>query len=104
MAKSKDDIKYATSQARLSEDEAIRVAYKHETPLEGGKIADSEPVDLFSSVHHIEKTDHQYHPSDSTNQSQLDRNTKLDDEQGGGESNTKSDKFPSKKPPVLGTK
>ncbi|KAI5341630.1 hypothetical protein L3X38_009505 [Prunus dulcis] len=47
MANSKDDIKYGTSQERLNEDEAVRVAYKHGTPLEGGKIADSEPVDLF---------------------------------------------------------
>ncbi|KAF1897071.1 hypothetical protein Lal_00034773 [Lupinus albus] len=43
MAKSKDDITFGTSQARLTEDEAVRVVYKHGTPLEGGKIADSEP-------------------------------------------------------------
>lgn len=55
MAKSKDDIKYATAQAKLSEDEALRVSYKAGTPLEGGKIADSEPVDLFSSARHIAK-------------------------------------------------
>ncbi|XP_010094712.2 uncharacterized protein LOC21386569 [Morus notabilis] len=53
--KSKDDIKYFTAQARLNEDEAVRVAYKHGTPLEGGKLADSEPVDLFSSAHNIQK-------------------------------------------------
>ncbi|OMP11355.1 hypothetical protein CCACVL1_00566 [Corchorus capsularis] len=53
MAKSKDDIKYAVGEARLSEDEGVRVAYKHGTPLEGGKIADSSPVDLFSSAHNI---------------------------------------------------
>ncbi|XP_009353345.2 SEED MATURATION PROTEIN 1-like [Pyrus x bretschneideri] len=48
MAKSWDDIKYATSQARLDEDEVVRTtAYKHGTPLEGGKIAESEPVDFF---------------------------------------------------------
>ncbi|KAK7272683.1 hypothetical protein RJT34_29435 [Clitoria ternatea] len=56
MAKSKDDIKYGTAQARVSEDEALRVAYKHGTPLEAGKIAESEPVDLFSSAHNIPKT------------------------------------------------
>ncbi|GLU17465.1 hypothetical protein SLE2022_338310 [Rubroshorea leprosula] len=55
MAKSKDDIKYATAQAKLSEDESLRIRYKHATPLEGGKIADSEPVDLFSSAHNIAK-------------------------------------------------
>ncbi|CBI25650.3 hypothetical protein VitviT2T_024588 [Vitis vinifera] len=56
MAKSKDDIKYATAQAKLSEDEALRVRYKSGTPLEGGKIAESEPVDLFSSARNISST------------------------------------------------
>ncbi|PON58277.1 hypothetical protein TorRG33x02_291490 [Trema orientale] len=60
------------------------------------------PLIFFSSAHLIEKTDH--HPSDSTNQSQLHRDTKPDGEQVGGESNTRTAKFPSKKPPVLGTK
>ncbi|EEF48829.1 SEED MATURATION PROTEIN 1 [Ricinus communis] len=72
MAKSKDDIKYGTAQAKLSDDEAVRVRYKHGTPLEGGKIADSEPVDLFSSAHNISSN-----PSDdstSTHQSQLNNN------------------------------
>ncbi|XP_024015488.1 uncharacterized protein LOC18025068 [Eutrema salsugineum] len=55
MAKNKDDIKYATAQAKLSEDEPIRVSYKHGTPLEGGKIVESEPVELFSSAQCIEK-------------------------------------------------
>ncbi|KAH7543880.1 hypothetical protein ACOSP7_031283 [Xanthoceras sorbifolium] len=56
MAKSKDDIKYGTAQAKLSEDEMLRVNYKHGTPLEGGKIADSEPVDIFSGAHNISKS------------------------------------------------
>ncbi|XP_042428601.1 SEED MATURATION PROTEIN 1 [Zingiber officinale] len=47
MAHSKKEIKYGTAQAKVSEDEAVRVAYKHGTPLETGKIADSCPVDLF---------------------------------------------------------
>ncbi|KAI5337388.1 hypothetical protein L3X38_016659 [Prunus dulcis] len=55
LANSKDDMKFGTSQARLNEDEAVRVTYKHGTPLEGGKIGDSEPVDLYSSPHHIPK-------------------------------------------------
>ncbi|CAN8259551.1 unnamed protein product [Cochlearia groenlandica] len=55
MAKNKDDIKYATAQAKLSEDESIRVRYKHGTPLEGGKIAESEPVNLFSAAESIKK-------------------------------------------------
>lgn len=56
MATSKDDIKAATAQAKQSEDESLRVAYKHDTPLEGGKIAESCPVDLFSGAHHISTT------------------------------------------------
>ncbi|CAH1433980.1 unnamed protein product [Lactuca virosa] len=39
-AKSKDNIKYDTAQAKLSEDKTLIVAYKSDTPLEGGKIAD----------------------------------------------------------------
>ncbi|XP_006346047.1 uncharacterized protein [Solanum tuberosum] len=54
MAKSKDDITYGIAQARLSEDDALRIRYKAGTPLEGGKIADSQPVDLFSSARNIE--------------------------------------------------
>ncbi|WCJ36993.1 SEED MATURATION PROTEIN 1 [Euphorbia peplus] len=73
MAKSKDDILYGTAQAKLSEDESLRVNYKHGTPLEAGKIADSQPVDLFSPAHHISK------PSDS------DHSRGGDDQSGGGQ-------------------
>ncbi|KAI9116448.1 hypothetical protein K1719_012615 [Acacia pycnantha] len=55
MAKSKDDIKPATLQARHSEDEPVRVAYKHGTPLEAGKIADSDTIEVFSSAHNVSK-------------------------------------------------
>lgn len=55
MAKSKEDIKYGTAQAKLSEDEARRVAYKADTPLESGQIADSEPVHLFSAAENISR-------------------------------------------------
>ncbi|KDP25128.1 hypothetical protein JCGZ_22663 [Jatropha curcas] len=70
MAKSKDDIKYGTAQAKLSEDESLRMRYKHGTPLEGGKIADSETVDLFSSAHNIPKSSDS---ATSTDQSQSHR-------------------------------
>ncbi|KVI10230.1 uncharacterized protein LOC112507784 [Cynara cardunculus var. scolymus] len=55
MAKSKEDIKYGTAQAKLSEDESLRVAYKAGTPLEAGKIPDSDPdpIDLFSAAQNI---------------------------------------------------
>nr|GMD19467.1 seed maturation protein [Ipomoea batatas] len=51
----KEDITYGAAQARLSEDDALRVRYKGGDPLEGGKIAESEPVELFSAAHNIEK-------------------------------------------------
>lgn len=68
MAKSKDDIKYGAAQARLSEDEALRVGYVAGTPLEAGKIADSEPVDLFSSARNVSKANEK--DRDSSAQSQ----------------------------------
>nr|ABB72386.1 seed maturation protein [Glycine canescens] len=75
MAKSKEDITYATSQARLSEDEAVRVAYVHGTPLEGGKIADSQPVDLFSSAPNMPKSGQTTMDSNTSDQSQMQRDT-----------------------------
>lgn len=42
------------AQARLTEDDALRIRYKAGTPLEGGKIAESQPVDLFSSARNIQ--------------------------------------------------
>ncbi|XP_039028543.1 uncharacterized protein LOC120162464 [Hibiscus syriacus] len=56
MAQSKEDIKHATAQAKQSEDESLRVAYKHGIPLEAGKIAESSPVDLFSSAQRIHES------------------------------------------------
>ncbi|XP_043688444.1 SEED MATURATION PROTEIN 1 [Telopea speciosissima] len=53
MAKSKEDVKYGTAQAKLSPEETLRVAYNSGTPIEGGMIARSEKVDLFSSAHNI---------------------------------------------------
>nr|XP_019704019.1 uncharacterized protein LOC109505524 [Elaeis guineensis] len=53
MAQSKDDIKFGVAQAKLSEDEMLRMRYKHGTPLEGGKVAESEPVDLFADARRI---------------------------------------------------
>lgn len=59
MAKNKEDINYGTAQARVSEDDALRVRYKSGTPLEGGMIAESEPIDLFSSAHNIDRAKQQ---------------------------------------------
>ncbi|KAL1204835.1 SEED MATURATION PROTEIN 1 [Cardamine amara subsp. amara] len=83
MAKNKDDIKYGTAQAKLSEDEVLRVSYKHETPLEGGKIAESEPVELFSSAQRIEKGKDQSPATGNQTQMQSDvkdiKETRTDD-------------------------
>ncbi|KAM3320433.1 hypothetical protein P3S67_007633 [Capsicum chacoense] len=54
MAKIKDDISYGKAQERLSEDDVLRIRYKAGTPLEGVKIIDSQPIDLFPSAHNIE--------------------------------------------------
>ncbi|KAG6409972.1 hypothetical protein SASPL_128016 [Salvia splendens] len=54
MAQSKVDIKHGTAQAKVSPDESLRVAYVGGTPLESGKIADSEIVDLFPGARKIE--------------------------------------------------
>ncbi|KAM3211618.1 hypothetical protein ACQJBY_065017 [Aegilops geniculata] len=53
MATSKEDIKHGTAQARLTEDDELRTGYFNGTPLEGGKIADSDPVDLFAQARHV---------------------------------------------------
>ncbi|XP_022737256.1 probable serine/threonine-protein kinase DDB_G0291918 [Durio zibethinus] len=67
--KSKEDMKHAKAKAKLSEEESLRVGYKHGTPLEGGKIADSSPADIFSSAHNISSRQaSQSHPSLSSAQ------------------------------------
>jgi hypothetical protein len=53
MATSKEDVKHGTAQARLTEDDMVRTGYFNGTPLEGGKIADSDPVDLFAGARHV---------------------------------------------------
>ncbi|KAL6201902.1 PREDICTED: uncharacterized protein LOC101306413 [Fragaria vesca subsp. vesca] len=103
MAGSKDDIKYATSQARHSEDEAVRVGYVNGTPLEAGKIAESEPVDLFPAAHNISKSTDSHSHDDSSNQSQM-RREPSDNIQAAHESNTNSARFPKKTAPALNTK
>ncbi|KFK38634.1 hypothetical protein AALP_AA3G139900 [Arabis alpina] len=76
MAKNKEDIQYATAQSKLSEDEAIRVRYKHGTPVEGGKIADSEPVDPFASAKNVRKGKDQPASAATGEQEEMHRNVK----------------------------
>jgi Ca2+-dependent lipid-binding protein len=82
MATSKEDIKHGVAQAKLSEDEMLRTGYVHGTPLEAGKIADSEPVKLFDSADKIT------HAADQAKQSQnegADASSTKDQGDGNGE-------------------
>ena len=107
MAQSKDDITYGTAQARVSDDEALRVAYKHGTPLEAGKIAESEPVDLFQSAHNICKSSatqdssSQTHNKDHHHEEQRDSNNK---EGSSTEFVTGAPDLPKKVPPTMAHK
>ncbi|KAK9674302.1 hypothetical protein RND81_12G224500 [Saponaria officinalis] len=98
MAKSKDDIKYGTAQTRLTEDDAVRVAYKAGTPLEAGKIANSEPVDLFSSAHNIEQPQAQGASDLGSAQPQMNRVDNEADQAGvgTGHENVSSRRLPNK--------
>ncbi|RYR68225.1 hypothetical protein Ahy_A03g014705 isoform A [Arachis hypogaea] len=97
MAQSKDDITYGTAQARVSDDEALRVAYKHGTPLEAGKIAESEPIDLFQSAHNICKSS----ATDHHHEEQRDSNNK---EGSSTEFVTGAPDLPKKVPPTMAHK
>ncbi|CAJ1958057.1 unnamed protein product [Sphenostylis stenocarpa] len=88
MAKSKDDIKYGTAQARLSEDEAVRVAYVNGTPLEGGKISDSQPLHLFASAHNVAKSGHHATKDSNTDNNQSQMQKHEEDEEGSADFTT----------------
>ncbi|KAI3985555.1 hypothetical protein MKX01_026025 [Papaver californicum] len=80
MATSKDDIKYGTAQARHSVDTTTREAYIAGQPIEGGKIADSEPVDLLSAAHRIADSKKQ-HPESAPQDSSTNTNTNTSTQQ-----------------------
>ncbi|CAD5196330.1 SEED MATURATION PROTEIN 1 [Musa acuminata AAA Group] len=61
---SRDDIKHGAAQAKLSDDEMLRVGYKHGTPLESGKISDAEPVDLFVDARRISEATKNARPAE----------------------------------------
>lgn len=71
MATSKEEVKHGTAQARLSEDDMLRTGYFNGTPLEGGKIADSDPVDLFAEARHV---------ADASSQQQQEKRLPLGDD------------------------
>ncbi|CAL9069024.1 unnamed protein product [Musa banksii] len=64
MAQSRDDIKHGAAQAKLSDDEMLRVGYKHGTPLESSKISDAEPVDLFVDARRISEATENARPAE----------------------------------------
>ncbi|XP_062192258.1 SEED MATURATION PROTEIN 1 [Phragmites australis] len=54
MAQSKEDIKHGTARTKVAgDDEMLRTGFHNGTPLEAGKIADSQPVDLFAPAHRV---------------------------------------------------
>lgn len=73
MATSKEDIKHGTAQARLTEDDELRTGYFNGTPLEGGKIADSDRVDLFAQARQV---------GDASSQQQQQQPRDLGEEEG----------------------
>lgn len=80
MATSKDDIKYSAVQAQHSKDTPTREAYEAGTPLEGGKIADSESVDLFSGARNVEKAQAQGQGETGSAQPQMRRDENAADQ------------------------
>ncbi|KAK7401672.1 hypothetical protein VNO78_13336 [Psophocarpus tetragonolobus] len=105
MAKSKEDIKFGTAQARVSEDEALRVAYVNGTPLEAGKIADSQQVDMFSSAHNMPKSGQTTTDSNSANHDQSQMHQRDTQEGGSMDFTTGPPGMPQKgAPPTMGHK
>ncbi|KAI3951936.1 hypothetical protein MKW98_012141 [Papaver atlanticum] len=66
---------YGTAQARHSEDTTTREAYIAGQPIEGGKIADSEPVDFLSAAHRIADSKQQQDSHESTQDSSTKTST-----------------------------
>ncbi|RLM61940.1 uncharacterized protein C2845_PM14G00370 [Panicum miliaceum] len=51
MAQSERRMKHGTAQTKVAgDDEMLRTGFHNGTPLEAGKIADSQPVDLFAPL------------------------------------------------------
>ncbi|KAG0522070.1 hypothetical protein BDA96_07G005200 [Sorghum bicolor] len=54
MAHSKREIKPGRAHTKVAgDDEMLRTGFYDGTPLEGGKIADSKPVDLFAAARRV---------------------------------------------------
>jgi hypothetical protein len=58
MAHSKREIKPGRAYTKVvGDDEMLRTGFYDGTPLEGGKIADSQPVDLFAAAYRVADAD-----------------------------------------------
>lgn len=76
MAHSKQEIKPGRAHTKVAgDDEMLRTGFIDGTPLEGGKIADSHPVDLFAAAHRVADAD-----PDSQQQQQHKEQEEADDE------------------------
>uniref|UniRef100_A0A0E0EGU0 Uncharacterized protein n=1 Tax=Oryza meridionalis TaxID=40149 RepID=A0A0E0EGU0_9ORYZ len=54
MATSKKEVRHGTAQAKVKgDDEMLRTGFFNGTPLEAGKVADSQPVDLFDQARRV---------------------------------------------------
>ncbi|BAF22692.1 uncharacterized LOC4344438 [Oryza sativa Japonica Group] len=54
MATSKKEVRHGTAQAKVNgDDEMLRTGFINGTPLEAGKVADSQPVDLFDQARRV---------------------------------------------------
>ncbi|CAL5009411.1 unnamed protein product [Urochloa decumbens] len=54
MAQSERRMAHGRAQAKVAgDDEMLRTGFHNGTPLEAGKIADSQPVDLFAPAHRV---------------------------------------------------
>uniref|UniRef100_A0A0E0LQD3 Uncharacterized protein n=1 Tax=Oryza punctata TaxID=4537 RepID=A0A0E0LQD3_ORYPU len=63
MATSKEEVRHGTAQAKVNgDDEMLRTGFINGTPLEAGKIADSQPVDLFAQARRV--SEHQHRPEE----------------------------------------
>ncbi|CAL5009195.1 unnamed protein product [Urochloa decumbens] len=65
MAQSERRMAHGRAQAKVAgDDEMLRTGFHNGTPLEAGKIADSQPVDLFAPAHRVAQQQQQEEEGD----------------------------------------
>ena len=73
MAHSKREIKPGRAHTKVAgDDEMLRTGFYDGTPLEGGKIADSKPVDLFAAARRVAEADPDSQQQQKEQQEQAD--------------------------------